>query len=175
MAKPLGQLNRDLRRKAQSATRHAAVEILNDLAKSGPNWSGRFRDSWVADAPGEALGKKATYPYKITDIAKLKDTVSATQKSIKLKLYNTTSYAFIAQDLKEGVFRPTTDRKGKVVEKGTRPLNDKGEGIRGKLNVGDGNSLSTAKLDWFIDYLDGGGLAKSLESGVRIGFKRGEP
>ena len=175
MAKPLGQLNRDLRRKAQSAARHAAAEIMNDLAEKGPNWTGRFRDSWVADAPGQAIGKKGSYPYSITDVAKLKDTVAEASKDIKLKLYNTTSYAFIAQDLKEGIFRPTKELKGTVVREGKRPIDKKGEGIRGNIQPGEGNNRSTAELDWFLNYIDGGGLAKSLEAGVRIGFKRGEP
>ena len=175
MAKPLGQINRDLRRKVQSATRHAAAEIMNDLAEAGPNWSGLFRNSWVADAPGQAIGKKGTYPYSITDVASLKDTVAEASKDIKLKLYNTTSYAFIAQDLKEGVFRPRREPRGKIVQEGFRPTNEEGEGIRGDVRPGPGKNRSTAELDWFLNYIDGGGLSKSLAAGVRIGFKRGEP
>ncbi len=168
MAKSLGQLNRDIRRKTQSAARHAAVEIMNDLAEAGPNWSGRFRNSWVADAPGSAVGRTAKYPYSIRDVAKLKDTVAATNQKVKLRVYNTTDYALIAQDLVEGEFIKKGQPKGKVVAEGKRR-----RPIRGDVQNGPGNSQSTAPLDWFLSYIDGGGLAKSLESGVRIGFKRG--
>lgn len=172
MAKPLGQLNRDIRRKTQSAARHAAVEIMNDLAVKGPNWDGEFRDSWVADAPGSAIGRRSSYPYSIRDVAKLKDTVAAVEKDVKLRVFNTTDYALIAQDLVEGKFRKIGRPDGKVVAEGRRPTNDGGLGIRGDIETGDGNAESTAPLNWFLTYIDGGGLAKSLESGVKIGFKR---
>jgi len=172
MAKSLGQLNRDLRRKTQSAARHAAVEIMNDLAKAGPTWSGKFRDSWIADALGSALGKRSSYPYSIADVAKLKDTIAAVKQPIKLKVYNTTEYALIAQDLREGKFYPRGEPIGKVVSQGKRPLDKNGLSIRGNVQPGEGRSKSTAPLDWFTTYIDGGGLARSLEFGVRIGFKR---
>jgi len=172
MAKSLGQLNRDIRRKTQSIARHAAVEAMNDLAERGPNWSGEFRNSWVADAPGSGLGKKANYPYRISDVGKLKDTVSAVSQKTKIRVYNTTNYALIAQDLKEGKFRPEGPRKGSIVEEGSRPLNEQGEGIRGDIIPGEGGNISTAELDWFLTYIDGGGLQKALERGVKIGFKR---
>ena len=172
MAKNISQLNRDIRRKTQSVSRHAAAKIMNDLAEAGPNWSGRFKNSWVADAPGAAVGKKANYPYKISDVAKLKDTVAAVNKNPKLFIYNTTPYALYAMDLKEGKFYPKNEPKGKVVKEGSRPLNESGKGIRGDLS-GQGRSRSTAELDWFLTYIDGGGLQKSLEAGVKIGFRRG--
>tara|TARA_B100001093_G_scaffold450234_1_gene456906 strand:- start:305 stop:817 length:513 start_codon:yes stop_codon:yes gene_type:complete len=168
MAKSLSQINRDVRRKIQSAARHSAVEIMNDLAEAGPNWRGRFKNSWVADAPGSAIGSKSSYPYSIRNVAKLKDTVAAANQEIKLRVYNATNYALIAQDLVEGRFIKVGRPKGKVVKEGERQ-----ENIRGNIEVGDGNNESTASLDWFMNYLDGGGLLKSLESGVRIGFKRG--
>lgn len=171
MARDISQLNRYMRRKTQSVARHAAAEIMNDLAEAGPNWSGRFKNSWVADAPGTAVGKKADYPYKITDVAKLKDTVTAVSKNPKLNIYNTTPYALYAMDLKEGKFYAKDEPKGKVVKQGIRPLNEDGKGIRGDLS-GQGGSRSTAELDWFLTYIDGGGLRKSLEAGVKIGFRR---
>ena len=171
MARDISQLNRYMRRKTQSVARHAAAEIMNDLAEAGPNWNGRFKNSWVADAPGTAVGKKADYPYKISDVAKLKDTVAAVSKNPKLSIYNTTPYALYAMDLKEGKFYAKDEPKGKVVKQGTRPLNEDGKGIRGDL-VGQGRSRSTAELDWFLTYIDGGGLRKSLEAGVKIGFRR---
>lgn len=171
MAKSVGQMNRDYRRKTQSAARHAAAEIMNDLAEAGPNWSGTFKDSWVADAPGSAVGKKSSYPYKISDVAKLKDTVSAVAKNPKLVIYNTTKYAMIAMDLEEGKFRAIREPKGAVVEEGFRPRDSDGKGIRGDVS-GSGNNRSTAERDWFLNYIDGGGLKKALAVGVKIGFKK---
>ena len=171
MAKTPGQISRAIRRKAQSAARHAAAEIMNDLAKAGPNWSGRFKNSWVADAPGSAVGKKANYPYKVSDVAKLKDTKAAAAKDIKLVVYNTTDYALIALDLKEGKFIGKGEPKGSVVDTGKRRTNNEGLGIRGDLD-GAGSARSTAPLDWYLTYVDSGGLRKSLSRGVKLGFKR---
>ena len=171
MARKASELNRYFRRKTQSVARHAAAEIMNDLAKAGPNWSGRFKNSWVADAPGLAVGKKADYPYKISDVAKLKDTVAAVKKDPKLIVYNYSPYAMYAMDLREGIFFAKGDPKGPVVEQGKRLTNADGSGIRGDVS-GEGNNRSTAPLDWFMTYIDGGGLQKSLANGVKIGFKR---
>lgn len=171
MAKSLGHLNRDLRRRTQSAARHAAVEIMNDLAEAGPNWSGRFKNSWVADSPGAAIGKSGRYPYKVSDVAKLKDTIKAVEQNPKLVIYNTTDYALIAMDLKEGKFMATEEPKGAVVEEGKRPTNKDGLGIRGDVS-GSGNNRSTAELDWFMNYIDGGGMQKALAVGAKIGFKK---
>lgn len=171
MARSYKRLGRDARRKVQSAARQAAAEIMNDLAEAGPNWSGRFKNSWVADAPGSAVGKTANYPYKISDVARLKDTVSAVEKNPKLVVYNKSPYALYALDLKEGKFFAKGEPKGPVVEQGNRPTDADGLGIRGDIS-GEGNARSTAALDWFMTYIDGGGLQKSLANGVKIGFKR---
>ena len=172
MARGLGQLKRQLRRQTQRAARQVAVEVMNDLAQAGPNWSGQFKNSWVADAPGSGLGKKANYPYKISDVGQLKDTVDAVKQETKIRVYNTANYALIAQDLEEGRFFPDGNPKGRVIKTGKRSVDQNGLGIRGKLQ-GDGGNQSTAELDWFMSYLDGGGLQKALERGVKIGFKRG--
>ena len=41
-------LPNDLRELVNLASRFAAVEIMNDLAEAGPEWSGKFQDSWIA-------------------------------------------------------------------------------------------------------------------------------
>lgn len=167
MAKSVGQLNRDIRRKLQSASRHAAAEIMNDLAKSGPNWSGEFANSWVADAPGVGKGPEGTYPYSIRDTPRLPDTVAAVKRSPKLVISNTTDYALQAMDLEPGVFYADDEPKGKVVAEGRRNRE-----IRGDITAGEGNNRSTAPLDWFNTYVFGGGMEKSLGKGVRIAFAK---
>jgi hypothetical protein len=168
MAKSLGSLNRDIRRKTQSAARHAAAEIMNDLAQAGPVWSGRFANSWVADAPGVGKGPDGTYPYTIRDTPKLPDTVAAVKRSPKLVIRNTVDYALQAMDLEEGTFIAIGEPKGEVVSEGTRYGGRRGE----VSDDGNGGSRSTAPLDWFNTYVSGGGLGKSLGKGVKIAFAR---
>lgn len=170
MNRPLGQLNRDLRRKTQSAARHAAAEIMNDLAKEGPLWSGEFANSWVADAPGVGSGRQGSYPYTIRDVPALPDTVAAVKRNPKLVIKNTTDYAAQALDLEEGYFiDPGTEPKGPVVIEGKR---------YGRMRTdigpseGEPTSRATAPQDWFVNYINGGGMQKSLANGVKIAFAR---
>ena len=170
MASPLGQLNRDIRRKVQSAARHAAAEIMNDLAQEGPLWSGEFANSWVADAPGVGRGLQGSYPYTIRDTPQLPDTVAATNRNPKLVITNTADYAMQAMDLEEGYFiDPGTEPQGPVVLEGRR---------YGRMRTdigpaeGEPTSRATAPQDWFVTYINGGGMQKSLENGVRIAFAR---
>lgn len=172
MSKGVSEYRKKLRRQAQNAARQAAVEIMNDLAEAGPYWSGNFRNNWVADSPGMALGKKAKYPYKIRDVAKLGDTIVATKKTVKLKIFNSSGYALEALDLKEGRFFPDGPPKGNIVREGERQLNEDGEGIRGDIQQGDGNNVSTAELDWFMTYLKGGAIQAALKQGVTVGFRK---
>ena len=166
----LGQLNRDLRRKVQSAARHAAAEIMNDLANEGPNWSGEFANSWVADAPGVGSGPTGSYPYTIRDTPTLPDTVAAVNRNPKLVIKNTTDYAMQAMDLEEGFFLdPGTDPKGDVVLEGKRYGR-----MRADIAPSEGETTSraTAPQDWFVTYVNGGGMQKSLATGVKIAFAR---
>jgi len=55
MARRIGTRRNDVRNLSADAlealnraTRQAAVEIMNDLGKLGPAYSGEFRDSWIA-------------------------------------------------------------------------------------------------------------------------------
>ena len=170
MARSISELNRDLRRRTQSAARHAAAEIMNDLAKAGPVWSGEFANSWVANAPGVGSGKQGSFPYTIRDTPALPDTIAATERNPKLVITNTTDYAMQAMDLEEGKFyNPGTAPKGPVVLEGKRTgrmrtdISSTGE---------EPTSRATAPRDWFITYVNGGGLQKSLANGVKIAFAR---
>lgn len=154
------------------AVRRVAVEIMNDLAKAGPHWSGNFRNSWVADAPGYggSLGNtRGSYPYQLKDVAKFKGKTSVNN----LRITNTSPYALYAMDLKEGVFWPKGTQKGPTYAQGMRrTISESNEGIRGDV-AGPGFAISTAPKDWFITYIDGGGLRRSLKNGITFGFRGG--
>ena len=65
--------NLEQRRKVNATARSVAVQIMNDLAKAGPEWSGEFKNSWEAVALGEGskIGKSGSFPYKIGNIPRL--------------------------------------------------------------------------------------------------------
>tara|TARA_R100000951_G_scaffold22868_1_gene18850 strand:- start:4286 stop:4810 length:525 start_codon:yes stop_codon:yes gene_type:complete len=165
----VARLAKDLRELVNLATRHAAVEIMNDLADAGPEWSGEFQDSWVAVPVGTGASGSTGggYPYSLKDVPVLSTSIKETARVKKFTIENTKPYADYALDLKEGFFRADDEPAGEVVAQGTRPK----PGFRGDLTPGKGTNRSTAPLDWYSNYLNGGEMTKALERGVLFGFK----
>ena len=172
--------NLEQRRKVNATARSVAVQIMNDLAKKGPEWSGEFKNSWQAVALGEGskIGKSGSFPYKIGNIPRLSTKKEEIRRANKLQITNTSKWAKYALDIEEGRFTPPNFPReerpanpiGKVVKTGKR--DSISPTLRGDISGGDGNSRITAPLFWYNKYLDGGGLQKSVEAGVKLGFKR---
>ena len=168
------------RREVNAKARSVAVQIMNDLAKAGPEWSGEFKNSWEAVALGEGskIGKSGSFPYKIGNIPRLSTKKEEIRRANKLQITNTSEWAKYALDIEKGRFTPDNfprperplNPKGKVVATGKRdPISPT---LRGDISGGDGNSRITAPLFWYNKYLDGGGLQKSVEAGLKLAFKR---
>ena len=172
--------NLEQRREVNAKARSVAVQIMNDLAKAGPEWSGEFKNSWEAVALGEGskIGKSGSFPYKIGNIPRLSTKKEEIRRANKLQITNTSEWAKYALDIEKGRFTPDNfprperplNPKGKVVATGKRdPISPT---LRGDISGGDGNSRITAPLFWYNKYLDGGGLQKSVEAGLKLAFKR---
>jgi len=166
--------NLEQRRKVNATARSVAVQIMNDLARKGPEWSGDFKNSWQAVALGEGskAGKSGGFPYKIGNIPRLSTEKKEIQRANKLEITNTSKWAKYALDLEEGRFFIPKDQrnpKGKVVQTGRRDLDS--PTLRGQIS-GSGGARITAPLFWYNKYLNGGGLQKSVEAGAKLGFKR---
>lgn len=163
----LRDLERDAYNWANNLARNAAKEIMNGLADAGPNWSGEFQDSWVASAASGGSSGGA-YPYTLSDIPKLPATKRETQRVTKFVIQNLAPHAAIALDLvdvpREQFRYPGFSPQGDVVARGNRPENGK----RGAIEPGTGNARSTAPLDWYPLFADGGKMQKALERGVRL-------
>lgn len=178
MARRIGTRRNDVRNLVPDAlealnkgTRQAAVEIMNDLGKAGPAYSGEFRDSWIAIPVGKGATGRAggEYPYQISDVPELSLSRREVARATKFIIENTQPYAEYALDLKEGRFYPP-DEFGPIktpVKEGGRAA---GLTKRGDVS-GVGEAKSTAKLDWYTDYVGGGRMQKALERGVKLGFK----
>ena len=161
-------LPKDLRELVNLVARSAAVEIMNDLAEAGPEWSGEFQDSWVAIPVGKGASGSTGggYPYTLNDVPKLSTSIKETARAKKFEIANTQPYAAIALDLEPGSFKKIGRPAGNVVASGVRQNQ-----IRGDIISGDGNNESTAPLDWYSTYLNGGEAKKALGRGVLFGFK----
>lgn len=164
----VSRLSKEIRNRLNLGVRQAAVEVMNDLAEAGPEWSGEFQDSWIAVPVGQGASGSTGggYPYTLGDVPQLSTSIKETARVKKFEIVNTQPYAEYALDLKEGEFKGIGNPAGDVVATGSRPT----PGRRGDVS-GDGDARSTAPLDWYSDYLNGGGLKKALEKGLTIGFR----
>ena len=172
--------NLEQRRKVNATARNVAVQIMNDLAKAGPEWSGEFKNSWEAVALGEGskIGKSGSFPYKIGNIPRLSTKKEEIRRANKLQITNTSEWAEYALDIEEGRFTPPNfprrERPGRpignVVKTGKRDPDSLT--LRGQISGGDGGARITAPLFWYNKYLNGGGLQKSVEAGAKFAFKR---
>ena len=179
MARRIGTTRNDIRNLApdllnaiNQACRQSAVQIMNDLGRLGPAYTGNFRDSWIAIPVGTGASGTAggDYPYQISDIPNLSLKRREVGRVTKFTIENTQPYAAYAMDLEEGRFYPP-DEFGPIkapVRSGSR------SGAltkRGEISSGNGEAKSTAELDWYVNYINGGGMQKALAAGVKLGFK----
>ena len=176
----LGLLTDEMVLKINKGVREAAVQVMNDLGKEGPVWSGEFRDSWIAVSKqkGGSAASSGSYPYDLSNVPQL--SLEQKEQVRKIEITNTSKWAEYALDLKKGKFTP----KNFPRPKDGRPLHPKGDvfatgkrnpdspTLRGQLSPGPGGARITAPLFWYNKYLNGGGLQKSVEAGARFAFKR---
>ncbi|MGA1073274.1 MAG: hypothetical protein ACO3S3_11495 [Pseudohongiellaceae bacterium] len=164
----------DIKEATVEAARNAAVDIMNSLAEKGPVWTGRFSSAWYAvpsDASvGGARSEGKIHKYDLRNVPAARFTAGTLYKIV-----NGMSYADQAQDFVE--FDPPEQRltKGTIAPdrliRGERPEG----GRRGELNSGRQNNRSTAPLDWYLTYVNGGGLKQDLGAGTRRGFGTYKP
>ena len=172
--------NLEKRKELNNTVRTVAVQIMNDLAEAGPEWSGEFKNSWEAVPLGEGskIGKSGSYPYKLNNIPQLSTAKEAISKANKLQITNTSEWAEYALDIEEGRFTPPNfprkerpgHPKGEVVKTGKRDPDSLT--LRGQISGVTGGARITAPLFWYNKYLNGGGLQKSVEAGAKFAFKR---
>ena len=168
-------LQQQIRERTQQAVRETAVQIMNDLAEAGPEWSGRLKNNWVADTYSGnrkvKVGRTTGYPYSLSSVPALKTDIKSTEAThVKVELTNKSEYFAYAADLLPGKFWPKEDGPKGVATRGGRNVNDEGVGFRGDLS-GEGFNISTAPQDWYVNYLKGGGLQRATQSSIRIGFR----
>lgn len=141
------------------APARAAEQVVADLQKNGPIWSGQFANSWaIASGSRQTQGNGAPGQPQRLSAPLLTGRELLFKPEIKYTIFNTADYAAIAQDLEPGTFKKIGRPLKTPVASGTRS-----GGIRGSVGSGPGNAESTAALDWFTTYINGGSLDKTVE------------
>lgn len=168
MAKDISKLFDDLKELVTDAARTASVEIMNGLVEAGPGFSGQFSSAWYAVEPGKNPGGARSagnfiYKYDLRNVPKARF-----RAGTYYEIVNGIDYAPQALDLEEGRFTRIGDPIKDPVAEGKRYGT-----TRGEVSNGEGESVSTAPLDWYVTYTNGGGMQRDLANGVRIGFRQG--
>ena len=147
----------------------SAQEIVKELQARGPAWSGEFANSWeIASASKVSSGSGASGPPQRLLAPILTPEEFKFAPDVKYYIANKAPHADYALDLKEGRFSPPENQQqrdpaaasGKTIRSGSRPS---GVHKRGDLSGnGEGNATSSAELDWYSTYIQGGQLDKSI-------------
>ena len=173
MVKKLSDFDKALNEKANKTVRTVARNLMNELAEIGPVWTGDFRDSYVARDVSSGQFRQAKYPYKLDDIPKLPFTKRELKRKKRISIDNTAPHAKIAMDLVPAEFvlpRGKRSPEGEVVARGSRPEGGK-RGEIGPREAGrDGDNRSTAPLDWYKTFVDGGKLDKITQKAINTTF-----
>jgi len=175
MARDFKHLLNDLKEVVTTGARHAAVEIMNSLAEQGPAYSGQFSSAWYAVEPGQTPGGPRSagnniYKYDLRNVPKTKF-----RTGTYYEIVNGADYAPQALDLEEGRFQTQYDDAGNILEPLKTPVavGTRTGPKRGQVSNGEGFAVSTAPLDWYVTYTNGGAMQRDLGNGVRIGFRQG--
>ena len=139
----------------------SAQAVVAELQEAGPAWSGKFSNSWeIATATKVSSGSGAEGAPQRLQAPILTPEQFKFKPEIKYYIANKAPYADVALDLKEGNFEypgkePLTPPA--EIKRGTRL-----SGLRGDLSGTEGPNRSTAPLDWYRTYIQGGGLDKAI-------------
>ena len=173
-SRDLKKMPDDILEDINNGVRSAALDIINELAIEGPNWDGEFRDNWVAIPIGGGSSGTVggSYPYKLNNIPKLSISKKERGRVKKLEVVNISDYAPYALDLIPGRSNPffalnNTPNK-QPVDQGKRDTSR--ETFRGELTSEFGRGKSTAPLDWYVTYINGGAIGKNLKTGFNRGI-----
>lgn len=147
----------------------SAEKVVKDLQAKGPAWTGEFANSWEIASSTKVLGgtgesgapRPVKAPLLTNDEFKFKS-------EIKYYIANKAPHADYALDRIEGRFfapenqpqRNTAAAAGKTISTGSRPntVHRRGD-ITG---AGGGNATSSAPLDWYATYINGGEIDKTI-------------
>lgn len=163
----------NLRKEINDAARQTAANILNDLAEKGPGYSGKFRDNWIAISLTGTGTSSGGYPYSTRSMPQLDTKAKTLNRVAVFEIVNTSSYAMQAMDL-----APSRWKKPKGVTPiggiefgkhyGTRKW---GETFRWEVSGGNGEAVSTAEQDWYINYVRGGEMSAAAKRAIKFAFK----
>lgn len=170
-ANELRNLAPDIRKAAGEALRSGAREILSDLHKISPAYSGQFRRLWYSQVEGR--GNKV---FASVGVPRFTDD-QLKKGAPTILIGNTSPYAQEAMDLIPGDFQRQEEGPIKSpVAVGARVGKFRGDVVdmpmEALVESGKKPAISTAESDWYSTYMEGGGFSNAFKQGARSGFIR---
>lgn len=161
----------DIQRRQNTQARIATSRVVSAVTEISPNYSGKFRTRWIADPIGNAIEPAQEGGF----VPKLNQPKAGSDPNRGYSIRNNSPYAAEAMDLEPGVWiRPPMPPKGPIIDQGERYGAFRGE-VDGSPNAdGDteGNAISTAERDWYVNYATGGQFAKDVRDGAKSAVVR---
>lgn len=167
-------MTKGMRKAAGEALRSATREILSDLYDLSPAYSGEFRTKWYSQVEG-----RSNKVFIAVGVPRFTDD-QLKKGAPTILIGNTSPYAQEAMDLIPGKFRSqkedpikepvaigrrTGKKRGHVKD---LPLSE----IEKIIARGKKPAYSTAELDWYDTYMNGGGFSEAFRQGAKSGFIR---
>ena len=154
-----------------SSRAKAAENVVKDLQDRGPLWSGKFSNSWRISTPtgtqsGGSGQQTAPKPVKAPSLTGAD--VRTKLLGSPFKVDNVASYAEIACDLEPGEFIDPGIAPLKEPSYGVRERGIRGEPWPGSKGV-SGPNRATAPINWFVTYVEGGEMDRTIERAMRRG------
>jgi len=159
----------------------AAEETVAELQALGPQWSGKFSNSWKIETRTQVSAGKGqkTLPV-VLKAPKPRGRDVLRGNSWFVRIENTAPYAAVAMDLEEGAFSRGFYPSGPIARGSKWDTTGGGKRVgpnvppmkRGDVNWGtNGTASRTAELDWFSNFKRGGSLKRILTE--KISMPRG--
>ena len=173
------QIEKDINRKIARGIQEFAVKSMNTLAQQGPAWTGEFSASW-GFAPRGITPNTAGTTGKIYKYTKNDVPINYIERYIRdgyteFAIINTSPHANEAIDGTQATFKyPGFDA---IKE---RELGDGRDNPSFRYEIGgvfqgsdpdEAPASRTADPDWYLTYVQGGGLQVDLKNGFSVGFQ----
>lgn len=170
-ANELRNIAPDIRRATGESLRSATRQILSDLQKASPGYSGKFRRAWYSQLEG-----KSNKVFVSVGVPTIKDE-ELRKGAPTILIGNTSPYAQEAMDLIPGNFQRQEEGPVKHPDAiGFRVGKFRGDVVDADFEAivdsGKRPAISTAEPDWYTTYMEGGGFASAFRQGARSGFIR---
>ena len=165
-----------------NGAKRSAERVVDDLQQAGPNWTGKFSNSWeITEGTKRAYGggkEGDPVPLRLPSLS-VNNRKITKQDTIVFSILNTSPHKDLAMDKIEGVFERPKDAPVPKTQLGRSKYDPETTGRRSNTKRGQtgggapgATSSRTADLDWYTTYLDSGKIQSIIRSELDVNVRR---